>query len=366
MWNLRSPKQLLLLPLQQLKNLSPRSCQLLWVTRRGILICNLIWRKLMSLERTSLLALVVTSYTSLLFRGNTSNSHRHNPTTRNLVFTSNSQLFVLFALLFELWPSWAISVFPLILLLPLWAQSGALPLPTMPMAAWPGGLPPMGYGLAHLLCFSWFSLGLLLYSPLSGKMTLLFSADTWHLYKVWFPWMGVLFPLQLYKYFISWTNTSFHPLLLLLSFSWSEEKTSFSQPQPYIFNQPRPKRCATHCYIARSISVHQQIARMNSFWPAAATAGSGPLYGAKPCNLNVVPSSADMHSNIPGGRGVNPVQDKGQGLAMFPGHNGKDKASQAAAGVVDSAHRKQILLQQPLPPGAPSNILVSTLLFSTK
>lgn len=95
---------------------------------------------------------------------------------------------------------------------------------------------------------------------------------------------------------------------------------------------------------------------MNSFWPAAAAAGSGSLYGAKPCNLNVMPST-DLHANIPGRGVVNSVQDKGQGLAMFPGHTGKDKASQAA-NVVDSAQRKQILVQQALPPGAPSNILV--------
>jgi hypothetical protein len=41
---------------------------------------------------------------------------------------------------------------------------------------------------------------------------------------------------------------------------------------------------------------HQQLARMNPFWPAAA--GSAPLYGAKPCNLNVVPP-AELHGNIP-------------------------------------------------------------------
>uniref|UniRef100_A0A2P2MG48 Protein TIME FOR COFFEE-like isoform X2 n=1 Tax=Rhizophora mucronata TaxID=61149 RepID=A0A2P2MG48_RHIMU len=58
------------------------------------------------------------------------------------------------------------------------------------------------------------------------------------------------------------------------------------------------------------------------------------------------------------GRGLNPVQDKGQSIAIFPGQTGKDKNSQAA-NTVDTAQRKQqILLQQALPPGAPSNILV--------
>lgn len=92
---------------------------------------------------------------------------------------------------------------------------------------------------------------------------------------------------------------------------------------------------------------------MNPFWPAAA-GSAAPLYGAKPCNLNVVPS-AELPGTIPG-RGVNSVQDKGQGLTIFPAHGGKDKCSQSANSV-DATQRKQILLQQALP-GATSNILV--------
>lgn len=88
---------------------------------------------------------------------------------------------------------------------------------------------------------------------------------------------------------------------------------------------------------------------MNPFWPAAA--GTPSLYGAKPCNLNVLPS-VDLHGNFPG-RNANSLQDKGQGLTIFSGHGGKDKGSQPA-NPVDAAQRKQILLQQALPPGAPS------------
>ncbi|MED6217159.1 hypothetical protein PIB30_015057 [Stylosanthes scabra] len=129
--------------------------------------------------------------------------------------------------------------------------------------------------------------------------------------------------------------------------------TPAAMPPPHLlFNQPRPKRCATHCYIARTIMYHQQIARMNPFWPAAA--GSASLYGAKPGHLNMVPS-ADLHGNV-AGRAANPAQDKGHSLAMFPTHIGKDKAIPPAA--ADNPSRKQILLQQALPPGAaPSNIL---------
>ncbi|GLT76824.1 hypothetical protein SLA2020_484600 [Shorea laevis] len=162
-------------------------------------------------------------------------------------------------------------------------QAGSLPLP-MSMPGWPGALPPMGY-----------------MTPLQG----------------------------------------------VVSMDGSTVPSAAIQPPHWPFTQPRPKRCATHCYIARSIHYHQQVMKMNTFWPAAA--GSASIFGAKACNLNVVPS--ELNGNIPG-RGLNPIQDKGQGLAMFPGHVGKDKGSQAA-NMVD-AQRKQILLQ---PPGAPSNLL---------
>ena len=92
---------------------------------------------------------------------------------------------------------------------------------------------------------------------------------------------------------------------------------------------------------------------MNPFWPAAA--GSASLFGAKHGNLSIVPST-DLQGNLPKS-GVNAMQDKGQSLGMFTGHAGKDRGSQAV-NVVDASQRKQILLQQALPPGAPSNILV--------
>ncbi|MBA0740577.1 hypothetical protein Gogos_013771 [Gossypium gossypioides] len=173
------------------------------------------------------------------------------------------------------------------------AHSGSLTLP-MSIASWPGGLPPMGY-----------------MAPLQGVVSMEGSAVS------------------------------------------SAAIQACRCPPHLLFSQPRPKRCATHCYIARNIHNHQQIMKMNAFWPAAP--GSASLYGPKACNLNVVPPS-ELHGNIPG-RGVNSVQEKGQGLAIFPGHVCKDKSSQAATNMVDAAQRKQIMLQQALPPGAPNNIM---------
>ncbi|MFQ6627613.1 hypothetical protein Gotur_005390 [Gossypium turneri] len=172
------------------------------------------------------------------------------------------------------------------------AQSCALPLP-MSLASWPGGVPPMGY-----------------MAPLQGVVSMDGSAVS------------------------------------------SASIQACRYPPHLLFTQPRPKRCATHCYIARNVHCHQQFMKMNPFWPTAP--GSASLYGLK-ANLNVVPAS-ELNGNIPG-RAVSSVQDKGQTLAIFPGHGGKDKSSQAATNMVDAAQRKQMLLQQALPPGAPSNIL---------
>ncbi|XP_038724144.1 protein TIME FOR COFFEE-like isoform X2 [Tripterygium wilfordii] len=167
------------------------------------------------------------------------------------------------------------------------AQSNSSSLP-MSMASWPGGLPPMGY-----------------MPPLQG----------------------------------------------VVSMDRSSVSSTTMQPPHLLFSHPRPKRCATHCYIARNIHYHQQFSRMNPYWPAAA--GSALSYGAKACNVGVVPSTESLGNIL--GRGA--AQDKGQGLAIFPGNTGKDKGSPAVNMVVDGAQRKQILLQQALPAGAPSNIL---------
>ncbi|CAK8573732.1 unnamed protein product [Lathyrus sativus] len=171
-------------------------------------------------------------------------------------------------------------------------QSNSLPIP-MNVPNWPGGLPSMGY-----------------MTPLQGVV----SMD------------GATIP------------------------------SAAIQPPHLLFNQPRPKKCATHCYIARNILYNQQIARMTPFWPAAA-AGSASLYGANPGgSLSVVPSK-ELHSGNVSSRPTNSSQDKGHGLTMFPGHVGKDKGSSQPSNV-DNSSRKQILLQQTLPPGAaPSNIL---------
>ncbi|KAI4373959.1 hypothetical protein MLD38_012016 [Melastoma candidum] len=141
------------------------------------------------------------------------------------------------------------------------------------------------------------------------------------------------------------------PLPGVVSVDGTAVASAALQPPPLLFSQPRPKRCVTHCYVARNISYHQQMARI-PFWPAAAAAAAGPvsLYGAKPCNVSVMPST-DPNGNV-STRSVNAVAEKGQNLGL-PGHSGKDKGSQMSS----DAQRKPVLLQQTIPPGVPGNIL---------
>ncbi|XP_023635591.1 protein TIME FOR COFFEE isoform X2 [Capsella rubella] len=114
--------------------------------------------------------------------------------------------------------------------------------------------------------------------------------------------------------------------------------SSTMQPPHMLFNQPRPKRCATHCYIARNIHYHQQFTKLNPFWPP--TAGSLPLYGSKACNLSLMPSGELQGSVL--SRSSNTVPEK---------------SSLSAPNSSDTAQRKQILLQQALPAGASNNIM---------
>jgi len=149
------------------------------------------------------------------------------------------------------------------------------------------------------------------------------------------------------------------------------------QPQHFLQPQLRPKRCATHCYIAQNISYNQQLARMTPFWSssaaAAAAAGAAPLYGAKQYNLNVVPpseSAAILGNPLQGGfppRSLGTLQDKSApAVAMaYTGPPPKEKSSVAAANTsnnfMEAKQRKQFLLQQSPQPGSsasPPNMIV--------
>ncbi|KAL3648949.1 hypothetical protein CASFOL_005352 [Castilleja foliolosa] len=136
--------------------------------------------------------------------------------------------------------------------------------------------------------------------------------------------------------------------------------------QTPVFSQPRPKRCATHCHIARNIHCLQQFTKMNPFWPPP-SGSPASLFTSKPCNLSVV-SPADLNVAVKGSNdnnNGNNASGKGPGPANIPSSSsGKDKSSQPSTSS-ESAHRKQqqILIQQALPPAQPSNLLGPTFIF---
>ncbi|ONK76420.1 uncharacterized protein A4U43_C03F27630 [Asparagus officinalis] len=133
------------------------------------------------------------------------------------------------------------------------------------------------------------------------------------------------------------------------------------QPLPFPQPQNRPKRCATHCYIAQNIHYHQQISRINPFWPSPTAAGAHPLYGSKQYNLNAVPASdsaAILGNPLQGGyppRSLAPLQDKSPMVTIAPSKE-KSSTQTIANNYLEAAQRKQFLLQQPPQPGSSSAV----------
>lgn len=185
----------------------------------------------------------------------------------------------------------------------------------------------------------------------------------WLHFKQLCPQMGVPDHPQLIRYIpcISYASL-FHLfihfiaglILNLLLNNWNV------QSLPFVFSQPRPKRCSTHCYIACNIYMNQQLAKMNPFWPAAA--GSASLCRAKPNNQNVMPSTENLiHGNPMQGSfpvlNLNSGQDKGQAVVNFQRPSQKDKSSESV-NLMDPAQKKQLVLQQTPQPAPAGNLLV--------
>jgi hypothetical protein len=141
------------------------------------------------------------------------------------------------------------------------------------------------------------------------------------------------------------------------------------QPSPFLLSRPRPKRCTTHHYIARSIQLHQQFSKPNNIWPVpAATAALG---GAKTGKLNFMPSAEKVIVANPfqgsfASVNLNAVQEKGQAGINFPSHTGKDKGSEAF-NLMDTAQRNPLVFQQaPQAVPAGSSMVWSSLLHCIK
>ncbi|KAI9395279.1 hypothetical protein POPTR_005G210200v4 [Populus trichocarpa] len=136
-------------------------------------------------------------------------------------------------------------------------------------------------------------------------------------------------------------------------------RSSKALQPPQFIPQPRPKRCATHHYIACNIRLQQQFTKMNHFWPAAA--GSATLCGAKPKNLNVMPSAENMIIRHPSQGSfpvvnLNSAQDKVQAVPNIPDFTRNDRGSESAT-LIDTAQKKQLVLHQPPQPAPAGNLM---------
>ncbi|XP_042385361.1 protein TIME FOR COFFEE-like isoform X1 [Zingiber officinale] len=140
--------------------------------------------------------------------------------------------------------------------------------------------------------------------------------------------------------------------------------SSSLQPPAFLQSLPRPKRCATHCFIAQMISNCQKFAKMNSFWTAAS--GAAPFYGAKPYNHTMVaPSDSALsgHQMQAGflGATASTLQDtKGTPVptSSFTGNSAsQEKMLQPNNNTInETAQRKQVIFQQMPQSGSTSNI----------
>ncbi|KAF2923513.1 hypothetical protein DAI22_07g197800 [Oryza sativa Japonica Group] len=137
----------------------------------------------------------------------------------------------------------------------------------------------------------------------------------------------------------------------------------------------RPKRCATHCFIAQQIRYNQQVtAKMQNFWTpataaaaaAAASRSAAPFYGPRPFNMGVVPpaEAASLLVNPMQGsypvRAHAPLQEaKAPSMATSPfqGSLSKDKAAMNNAAVAESSQRKQPPAHEAQQPGPVPNML---------
>ncbi|KAM0913905.1 hypothetical protein ACQ4PT_011854 [Festuca glaucescens] len=118
----------------------------------------------------------------------------------------------------------------------------------------------------------------------------------------------------------------------------------------------RPKRCATHCYIAQQIQYNQRLQKMNSFWPptaaaAAAATRSAPFFGPRgPFNMGVVPPAEAASLLVNPMQGSYPVrahaplqETKAPSIVASPfqASVSKDKVASSSAATAESNQRKQ-------------------------
>ncbi|KAL2320952.1 hypothetical protein Fmac_029921 [Flemingia macrophylla] len=127
----------------------------------------------------------------------------------------------------------------------------------------------------------------------------------------------------------------------------------------FVLSQPRPKRCATHDYIARNIFMHQQYTKMNTLLPSAI--GDGSLRGTKPDNVNQMHSAESVvigkhsHKQSPG---VNQNAAPEKGRSVSSDFSLAAIKSSGPANPMDLTQMKQLVLQQGPYQGSSGSVMV--------
>ncbi|RDX69923.1 Protein TIME FOR COFFEE, partial [Mucuna pruriens] len=127
----------------------------------------------------------------------------------------------------------------------------------------------------------------------------------------------------------------------------------------FVLSQPRPKRCATHDYIARNIFMHQQCTKMNTLLPSAISRGS--MCEPKPDNVNQMHSAESVvvgkqcHKQSPPGVNQNAAPEKR--WAAISDFSLAAIKSSGPANPMDLMQMKQLALQQGPHPGSSGNIV---------
>ncbi|KAL2323543.1 hypothetical protein Fmac_027922 [Flemingia macrophylla] len=140
----------------------------------------------------------------------------------------------------------------------------------------------------------------------------------------------------------------------------TNKSTRSSTPQHvnFVLSQQRPRRCATHYYIACNI-LHQQFTKMKPPLPVAI--GSGSMGGGtKPSNVHYVPSAESMAVGKQSQKHMpisNPSATQERGWAVTSNPSLTTAKSFNKANPADSAPSVQIVLQQGPNPGTTSNLV---------
>lgn len=241
------------------------------------------------------------------------------------------------------------------------AYSSSVPLP-IAVAGWSSGLPPLGCDI-DTKAFQFVCMSVCISIPEVDIVSYLISNI--------FLWAGTC---PLFRRLCLWVHRPhyrFHTYILIpvpiffwcfcldMILTFPLHNKNLQPPKP-LLSKPLRKRCATHHHIACNIYLHQQLTKMNQFWPAGA--GFTSLCGTKPKNLNVMPPAENMviGSSLLGNFpcvNLSHSQEKGQDVGNFPGHSGKDKSS-GPANLMETSQRKQIVLSQTPQPASAINGMV--------